>query len=150
MPIEYCTIHSTVKIWHPELVNLYGCDIEANCKIGTFVEIGPNVKIGEGCKIESFVFIPEGVTIGNNVFIGPGTIFCNTKHPMRGEKYKKTEIKDNVVIGANATILPGITLWPWAIIGAGAIVTDDVQSGQTVICESAKLLIHHRIKEFIL
>ena len=69
------------KIFHPDLVNLYGCEIGENCKIGAFVEIRKDVKIGNNVKIQAFVFIPEGVTIEDGVFIGPHVCFTNDKYP---------------------------------------------------------------------
>jgi len=142
MPIENCKIHPSVKIWHPELVNLYGCEIGEGSKIGTFVEIGNGVKIGKNCKIQSHVFIPEGITICNRVFVGPGTIFCNVKHPMKGEEYQKTLVCEDVVIGAGSTILPGIILYSGAFIGAGSVVVKNVESKTTVVGNPAKPLKH--------
>jgi len=133
MSIVDCKIHPTVKIWHPELVNLYGCEVDAGTKIGSFVEIGPNVKIGKDCKIQSFVFIPEGIFIGSHVFVGPHTVFCNTKYPMKSEEYKYTIIEDRAIIGANCTILPGLRIGMNSIIGAGSVVTKNVIADQTVM-----------------
>ena len=134
---ENCICH------HPELVNLYECEIGEGTKIGTFVEIGRGVVIGRQCKIESHAFIPEGVRIGNFVFIGPGAIFCNVKYPMTGEKYHFTTVRDGAVVGAGAVILPGLVIGEKAIIGAGAVVTKNVDSGITVIGNPAMPLIQY-------
>ena len=117
------------KIWHPELVNIYGCRIGDDCNIGSFVEIGPDVEIGNRCKIQSKVFIPKGVTIGDDVFIGPGVIFLNDKHPPSKGNWLavKTFVEDGVAIGGGALILPGVKLGKGAIIAAGAVVTRDVE-----------------------
>ena len=140
MPIENCDIHPSVKFWHPELVNLYECKIGARTRIGTFVEIGNGVEIGKDCKIESHVFIPEGITIADRVFVGPRTVFCNTKHPMKGEKYQTTLVCEDVVVGAGATILPGIILYKGATVGAGAVVIKNVESYVTVVGNPARPL----------
>ena len=81
MPIVDTVIGEGTKIWHPELVNLYGCTIGENCNIASFVEIGPEVVVGDRCRIQSFSFIPKGVILGNDVFIGPNVTFTNDKHP---------------------------------------------------------------------
>lgn len=138
MPIENCEIHPSVKIWHPELVNLYGCKIDVGCKIGTFVEIGNNVEIGKNCKIQSFVFIPEGVTIMDGCFIGPHSVFCNVKHPMKNEAYQQTIVGEDVVIGAGSTILSGILIGQGSFVGGGSVVTRDVKYGVTVVGNPAR------------
>jgi len=148
MPIVDCKIHPTVKIWHPELVNLYGCKVDERTKIGTFVEIGKNVFIGKDCKIQSHAFIPEGVLVKDNVFIGPGVVFCNVKYPMQGKAYQTTIVGDNAIIGANATILPGIRLGMNSIIGAGSVVTRDVGAGITVVGNPANpILVTEKVAE---
>ena len=117
---------------HPQLVNLYDCQIGEDTRIGAFVEIGKEVVVGRKCKIQTGAFIPEGVLIGDEVFIGPNVTFCNVKYPMTGEKYKITVVNDRAVIGAGATILPGIIIGEGAIVGAGAVVTKDVREFTTV------------------
>lgn len=117
-------------LWEP--CNIYNSTIGKNCRIAKFVEIG-GAKIGDDCKIEAFTFIPPGVTIGNRVFIGPHVCFTNDKWPRanQGEwKVCKTIIEDNVSIGANSTILSGITLRKGCMVGAGSIVTRDVAKGE--------------------
>ncbi len=128
-------IDNSTKIWHPELVNIYGATIGKNCKIGTFVEIGDGVVIGNNCKIQSFSFIPSGVIIGDNVFIGPHVVFTNDKYPKAVGDWKlmRTIVKDGASIGAAAVILPGIMVGENALIGAGAIITKDVKSNQKII-----------------
>lgn len=132
--IENCIIH------HPELVNLYECEIGEGSKIGAFVEIGAGVTIGKRCKIQSHAFIPPGIVIGDDVFVGPHVCFCNTKHPMKGEKYKETFVLNRAVIGAGAVILPGIIIGIGAIVGAGAVVTKSINCGITVVGNPAMLI----------
>src|SRR3989344_5854954 len=140
-----------VKIYHPNLVNLYGCKIGDNCVIGAFVEIRKQVKIGKNVKIQAFAFIPEKVTIEDNVFIGPHACFVNDKYPgainSRGElkdssdwKAIPTLVKKGASIGANATILCGITIGQGSLVGAGAVVTKDVPPGAVVVGNPAKVL----------
>ena len=144
-------IGKTTTIFHPDQVNIYGCTIGEHCKIGSFVEIKPNVIIGNNVKIEPFVFIPDGVTIEDNVFIGPGVVFTNDKHPRATTEDGKlkdsadwtitpTVVKQGAAIGANATILCGITISEHATIGAGAVVTKDVLPNTTVVGNPAKIL----------
>jgi len=148
MPIENCNIHPSVKIWHPELVNLYGCKIGEGTKIGAFVEIGKGVEIGRDCKIEAYAFLPEGIVIGNNVFIGPHVTFTNTKHPMGDGCYLKTVIENFAIIGANATILPGVLVGANATVGAGSVVTKNVEIGITVVGNPARPIRYWRIGEY--
>ena len=126
-----------VKIFHPDLVNLYGCHIGAETKIGTFVEIQKNAMVGARCKISSHSFICEGVTIEDEVFVGHGVMFINDIYPrsttsggnLQTEadwKLIETRIKRRASIGSNATILAGVTVGENAMIGAGSVVTKDV------------------------
>ena len=126
-----------VKIFHPDQVNLYGCSIGAETKIGSFVEIQKNAVIGARCKISSHSFICEGVTVEDEVFVGHGVMFINDLYPRAtlegGEiqteadwKVVETHIKHRASIGSNATILAGITIGQEAIVGAGAVVTHSV------------------------
>lgn len=123
-------------VYHPELSVILDCTIGNNCKVHAPVWIG-KVVIGDNCKIQAFAFIPEGVTIGNNVFIGPHVCFTNDKNPPSGN-WAKTVVEDHVTIGANATILPGITLGRGCKVGAGAVVTKSIPNGQTWIGNPAK------------
>ena len=123
-------------------VNLYGCTIGDNCKIGSFVEIQKNATLGKRCKISSHSFICEGVHLGNDVFVGHGVIFTNDKYPKASiagisitDEWTllETFVEDEVSIGSNATILCGIRLGKGAVIGAGAVVTKDVPAGATIV-----------------
>ncbi len=124
-----------VKIF--DFVNLYGCSIDDNTKIGTFVEIQKNAFVGKNCKISSHTFICEGVHIGDNVFVGHNVTFINDKYPrstnedgtMQGEAdwgVAETFVKKGASIGSSSTILCGVTIGENSIIGAGSVVTKDV------------------------
>lgn len=126
-----------VTVYHPEQVNLYGCEIGDGCKIGAFVEIRKQVKVGRNVKIQAFAFIPEGVTIGDGCFLGPHVCFTNDSYPrsttpegrpMGGEDWQivPTVVREGASLGANSTVLCGLTIGRHAIIGAGAVVTRDV------------------------
>lgn len=126
-----------VQIFHPHLVNLYGCKIGNGCKIGTFVEIQKGAVVGENCKISSHSFICEGVVIEDGVFIGHGVMFTNDLYPQatntKGELQSEADwqvvptlVKQMTSIGSNATILAGVTIGKNAMIGAGAVVTKDI------------------------
>jgi UDP-2-acetamido-3-amino-2,3-dideoxy-glucuronate N-acetyltransferase len=126
-----------VAIYHPDLVNLYGCKVGANTKIGTFVEIQKGVSIGARCKISSHTFICEGVDIEDGVFIGHGVMFTNDIYPKAVDaegnlqteadwEVVRTLVKTRASIGSNAAILCGITIGEGALVGAGAVVTKDV------------------------
>ena len=139
MPINDAQLGNQVKIFHPTLVNIYGCTIGDDTKIGTFVEIQKNAMIGRRCKISSHTFICEGVTIEDEVFIGHGVMFTNDLYPQatNEEGQLQTEadwqvvptlVKRRASIGSHATILAGVTIGENALIGAGAVVTHDVPS----------------------
>jgi len=126
-----------VTIYHPEQVNLYGCEIGDGCRIGAFVEIRRQVKVGRNVKIQAFAFIPEGVTIEDGCFIGPHVAFTNDLYPRAtnpdGSPKKPddwvvepTKVEAGASIGANATLLCGITIGEHAVVGAGAVVTKNV------------------------
>ena len=126
-----------VRIAQPDLVNLYGCVIGADSKLGAFVEIQKNAVIGARCKISSHTFICEGVIIEDEVFIGHGVMFINDLYPRAANadgsplteadwKVVETRIKRRASIGSNATIMGGITIGEGALVGAGAVVTKDV------------------------
>jgi UDP-2-acetamido-3-amino-2,3-dideoxy-glucuronate N-acetyltransferase len=127
-----------VVIFHPELVNLYGCRVGDLTRIGAFVEIQKNASIGARCKISSHSFICEGVTIEDEVFIGHGVMFTNDRFPrattgdgaLQSEAdwaVIETRVCQGASIGSNATILPGIVIGKYAMIGAGAVVTREVK-----------------------
>ena len=131
-----------VRIFQPDLVNLYGCTIGDETKIGAFVEIQKNAFIGQRCKISSHTFVCEGVTIEDDVFVGHGVMFTNDLYPratvdgrlqMENDwQVVVTRVKSGASIGSGAVILAGITIGKQAMIGAGAVVTHDVPDGQTV------------------
>ncbi|MBF0360123.1 MAG: N-acetyltransferase [Oligoflexia bacterium] len=136
-----------------KFINLYGCEIGDFSKIGAFVEIQKNAKVGINCKISSHTFICDGVTIGNNCFIGHSVVFINDNYPRavneNGElesesdwigRYKKTKIADNVSLGSNVTILGGVEIGSGAIIGAGSVVTKNVPAGEIWAGNPAKKL----------
>ncbi len=125
-----------VKVYHPELTNLYGCKIGSDCVIGAFVEIGKGVKIGKRVKIQAFTFIPEGVTIEDEAFIGPHVCFTNDNYPRAtNSQWKVTRalVCKGASIGANATILCGVTIGEGATVGAGSVVTRNVPPGTIVV-----------------
>ena len=138
-----------VKIY--AFVNLYGCEIGDESKIGTFVEIQRGARIGRRVKISSHTFICEGVTIEDDVFIGHGVIFINDKYPRAttpgGSLQTEADwiciptlIKRGASIGSNATILCGVTIGEDALVGAGSVVTRDVPPGATVAGNPARIL----------
>ena len=138
-----------VKIY--AFVNLYGCEIDDESKIGTFVEIQSGVKIGKRVKVSSHSFICEGVTIEDEVFIGHGVMFTNDKYPrstnldgslQTGEDWQlvETKVKKRASIGSNATIICGITIGEGAIVGAGSVVTKDVPPYTIVAGNPARVL----------
>src|SRR6476660_4773791 len=138
MPIAADVVLGTgVRIFQPELVNLYGCSIGADTKIGAFVEIQKNASVGERCKISSHTFVCEGVEIEDECFIGHGVMFTNDVYPSAVNRdgtlqteadwrVIKTRIKRRASIGSNATIIAGVTIGEGALVGAGAVVTKDV------------------------
>ncbi len=134
-----------------KFINLYGCEVGDDTKIGAFVEIQKNAKIGNRCKISSHTFICEGVTIEDNVFIGHGVTFTNDIYPrataadgsLQTEKdwhVETTLIKQGASIGSGATILPNLTIGENAIVGAGSVVTKDVAAHSIVAGNPAKLI----------
>jgi acetyltransferase-like isoleucine patch superfamily enzyme len=136
-------------------VNLYGCEIGDESKIGTFVEIQKGAKIGRRCKISSHTFICEGVTIEDEVFVGHGVMFTNDLHPRATNpdgslqtdadwKCLKTLVKRGVAIGSGATLLCGITIGERAVIGAGAVVTRDVPPDAIVAGNPARVMLPKR------
>ena len=140
-----------VKIFHPNLVNLYGCVIGDETKIGAFVEIQKNVLVGSRCKISSHSFLCEGVVIEDEVFIGHGVMFTNDLYPKAVNKdgslqtesdwsVIKTLVKQGASIGSNATILPGVTIGKKAMVGAGAVVTKDVPENAVVVGVPARIV----------
>jgi len=134
-----------------DFVNLYGCEIGDDVKIGTFVEIQKGVKIGSRCKISSHTFICEGVTLEDQVFIGHSVTFTNDLYPRAtsGDGRLQTEadwkcirtlVKKGAAIGSGATVLCGITIGENAMIGAGSVVTKDVPAGAVVAGNPARVM----------
>ena len=134
-----------------DFVNLYGCEVGDNSKIGTFVEIQKGAKVGKNCKISSHSFICEGVTIGDNVFIGHNVTFINDPYPRSTTKDGKlqteddwicvpTHVRNGASIGSSVTLLCGITVGEGAIDGAGSVVTEDVPASTIVAGNPARIL----------
>jgi acetyltransferase-like isoleucine patch superfamily enzyme len=132
-------------------VNLYGCSIDDNTKIGCFVEIQKNASIGKNCKISSHTFICEGVTIEDNVFVGHNVTFINDLYPRAtaGDGSLQTEqdwkvvstlVKKGASIGSSATILCGITIGENAVVGAGSVITKDVPADTVVAGNPARVI----------
>ncbi len=134
-----------------DFINLYGCRIGDNTKIGPFVEIQKNVTVGRNCKIQSHSFLCEGVSIEDEAFIGHGVMFINDRYPRSATasgalqteadwKVVPTVIKKGASIGSNATILCGVTVGEGAIVGAGSVVTKDVPPRTIVAGNPAKVI----------
>jgi UDP-2-acetamido-3-amino-2,3-dideoxy-glucuronate N-acetyltransferase len=156
MPGQFCVIAPDVTLGRNVIiynfVNLYGCEIGDGTKIGSFVEIQKGALVGRNCKVSSHTFICEGVTIEDDVFIGHGVIFINDKHPRATNaegslqsatdwKVVETIVGHGASVGSGATILCGVTIGEYAIVGAGAVVTRDVAAGTTVAGNPARVLI---------
>jgi UDP-2-acetamido-3-amino-2,3-dideoxy-glucuronate N-acetyltransferase len=136
-----------------KFINLYGCEVGDESKIGAFVEIQKNASVGKRCKISSHTFICEGVTIEDNVFIGHGVVFINDSYPrattddgnLQTEadwKVERTVIRKGASIGSGVTILSRITIGENAIVGAGSVVTKDVPPNTIVAGNPARVLRH--------
>ena len=153
----YLSIASDVKLGKgvklSKFINLYGCEIGDESKIGAFVEIQKNVNVGKRCKISSHTFICEGVTIEDNVFIGHGVTFINDSYPrattfegnLQTEvdwKVERTVVKKGASIGSGVTILPNTSIGENAIVGAGSVITKDVPPNTIVAGNPAKVLRH--------
>ena len=139
-----------VQIYHPNLVNLYGCSVGSGSRIGTFVEIQKGATVGVNCKISSHTFICEGVDIEDGVFVGHGVMFINDIFPKavnaNGElqseedwEVVRTRVKAKASIGTNATIMGGLVIGEGALVGAGAVVTRDVPDYAVVAGVPAKI-----------
>ena len=139
MPIKNSKIHKTVNITNSDLVNIYGCEIKENTKVGPFVEIQKNVIIGKNCKISSHSFICSGVIIKDKVFIGHNVTFINDRNPgavnkngqLKNEddwRLENTLIEEGCSIGSGAVIMCGIKIGKNSTVGAGSLVLKDVPS----------------------
>ena len=152
---EFCSIAPDVKLGRDvklsRFINLYGCRIGDETKIGAFVEIQKNSSVGQRCKISSHTFVCEGVTIEDNVFIGHGVTFINDSYPrattsegeLQSEKDWRVEttlVKRGASIGSGATILSNLVIGENAIVGAGSVVTHDVPANTIVAGNPAKVL----------
>jgi acetyltransferase-like isoleucine patch superfamily enzyme len=152
---EFCSIAPNVKLGQgvklSKFINMYGCEIGDETKIGAFVEIQKNSSVGRRCKVSSHTFVCEGVTIEDNVFIGHGVTFVNDSYPRattpEGDiqtesdwKVEKTLVKKGASIGSGATILANLVIGENAIVGAGSVVTRDVPPNTIVAGNPAKIL----------
>ena len=152
MPVaESVVLGKDVKIFQPSLVNLYGCSIGDQTKIGAFVEIQKNVVVGARCKISSHSFICEGVTLEDEVFVGHGVMFTNDRYPRATNadgslqtevdwKVEATCVRRGASIGTGATIISGITIGTSALVGAGAVVNKDVPDFAIVVGVPARIV----------
>ena len=159
MPIaDSVKLGENVKIFHPELVNLYGCTVGDDTRVGTFVEIQKGAVIGARCKISSHSFVCEGVTIEDEVFIGHGVMFTNDRFPRaaNSDGSPQTEADWSVVttlvrrsasIGSGATVICGVTIGRGAMVGAGAVVTKDVPDYAVVAGVPARVIGDTRVKK---
>ncbi len=153
--MQYRSISDDVRLGQnvklANFVNLYGCSVGDNTKIGAFVEVQTNARIGENCKIQSHTFICEGVTIEDNVFIGHNVTFINDKYPRavnpdgalqteQDWKVEPTVVKQGATVGSGATILCNVTIGENAIVGAGSLVTRDVPPNAIVAGNPAKFV----------
>jgi len=152
--IKKAKLGKGVKINGP-FVNLYGCQIGDNTKIGAFVEIQTGAKIGKNCKISSHTFICKGVTLQDNVFVGHQVTFINDKYPRATKKGKlqtekdwriiPTIVKKGASIGTSATIMAGVTIGENALVGAGCLVTEDVPK-KTIVYDK-RIKIYKKLKK---
>ena len=151
---EYLSIAPDVKLGNnvklSKFINLYGCEVGDNCKIGAFVEIQKKARIGRNCKVSSHTFICEGVTIEDDVFIGHGVTFINDTYPRATSdgrlqteadwKVEPTRVCRGASIGSGATILSNVTIGEKAMVGAGSVVTKDVPENAIVVGNPARHL----------
>jgi len=151
----YLSIAPNVKLGRnvklSKFINLYGCEIGDETKIGAFVEIQKNATVGKHCKISSHTFVCEGVTIEDNVFVGHNVAFINDSYPrataeggrLQTEadwKVEKTVVKEGASIGSGSTILSNVTIGENALVGAGSVVTKDVPANSIVAGNPARVL----------
>jgi UDP-2-acetamido-3-amino-2,3-dideoxy-glucuronate N-acetyltransferase len=145
------SLGKNVTIPHPELVNLYGCTIGDGCKIASFVEIQRGVVLGKNVKVEAFAFIPTGVTIEDEAFVGPHVCFTNDRFPSAVDEegdllgaddwaIVPTLVKRRASIGANTTIVCGVTIGENAMVGANSTVTHDVPPHSLAVGSPARVV----------
>ena len=144
------TLGERVAVPRPDLVNLYGCCVGDDTKIGPFVEIQRGVSVGARCKVSSHAFLCEGVTIEDEVFVGHGVMFTNDRFPRAARggvmlkegdwELSSTLVRQGASIGSGATVLPGITVGCEAMVGAGAVVVDDVPDYAVVVGNPAHIV----------
>ncbi len=138
---ENCTIGAQTKIWHFSHI-MSGTEIGANCSFGQNCVVGPKVKVGSGVKVQNNISIYEGVEVEDDVFLGPSMVFTNVINPrafiVRKEEFKKTLLQQGCSIGANATVVCGVTIGQYALIGAGAVVNKDVPNYALMVGVPAK------------
>ncbi len=151
-------VHLGQNVKLSKFINLYGCSVGDNTKIGAFVEIQKNATVGNNCKVSSHSFICEGVTIEDNVFIGHGVAFINDLFPratteggaLQTEadwKVERTVVRSGASIGSGATILANVTIGECALVGAGSVVTKDVPANAVVAGNPARILRYLDSKE---
>jgi len=146
--IEGVEIGEGTRIY--DQVNLCKCKIGKNCKIDAFVFIEGGVEIGDNVKIRAFTFMPEGVKIEDEVYIGPRVIFTNDKYPRARGKWRllRTIVRKGASIGAGCIILPGVTVGKYSLIGAGSVVTNDIEDYAIAVGCPAKVIGHVTDEEF--
>ncbi len=157
LPQKDCDIAPDARIFQPELVNLYGCSIGSETRIGPFVEIQSGCVVGARCKVSSHSFLCEGVTLEDEVFVGHGVMFTNDLFPASttpdgslkgGDDWECAPVlvREGAALGSNATILAGITIGSHALVGAGAVVTRDVPDFAIVAGNPARVVgdVRHR------
>ncbi len=154
---KYMSISKDVKLGKnvklSNFINLYGCSIGDNTKIGALVEIQKNATVGKNCKVSSHTFICEGVKIGDNCFVGHGVMFINDNYPRATNRdgsiendadwagrLVRIDIGNNVSVGSNVTILGNVVIGDGAIIGAGSVVTKDIPSGELWVGNPARFM----------
>lgn len=157
---DYLSIAPDVKLGEnvklARFINLYGCEIGANTKIGTFVEVQKNARIGKNCKISSHTFVCEGVTIEDDVFIGHGVTFINDGFPRATKegrlqteedwRVEPTVVKRGASVGSGATVLSNVTIGEEAMVGAGSVVTRDVPARAVVVGNPARVIRHVNVE----
>jgi acetyltransferase-like isoleucine patch superfamily enzyme len=137
--VRRCTIGERSRIWR--FTNLYGCDIGDECMVGAFVEVQSDVRVGDRTRIQSHAFLCSKVDVGDDVFISHGSKFINDEYPPSGDEsaWESTQVRDNATIGTNATLLP-VEIGAGALVGAGAVVVEDVPANAIVVGNPAEVI----------